>query len=181
MATIRQALPPILVSYGVIQLYQTHPSLLYLILFIALICWVLYPVIYQPPPKPISLSDPNDVTPTNVTAFARQEESPNAKNTTIQMKQIINDSLSLNGMKKDPFMCKITENDLDDLFPSKKIKQGKESIVQTSQEEKIDPSEDTPQFRCACEGGFLPPGLLRSFAGAESVLRLGTGQCYHKM
>ena len=35
-------------------------------------------------------------------------------------------------------------------------------------------------WRCACEGGFLPPGLLKSFGGAEAVMRLGTGQCYHQ-
>ena len=32
-------------------------------------------------------------------------------------------------------------------------------------------------WRCACEGGFLPPGML---GGAEAVFRMGTGQCYHK-
>lgn len=36
------------------------------------------------------------------------------------------------------------------------------------------------QWRCACEGGFLPPGMLSSLGGAEAVFRLGTGQCYHK-
>ena len=36
------------------------------------------------------------------------------------------------------------------------------------------------KWRCACEGGFLPPGLLKTFGGAEAVLRLGSGQCYHK-
>lgn len=36
------------------------------------------------------------------------------------------------------------------------------------------------QWRCACEGGFLPPGMLRSLGGAEAMMRLGTGQCYHK-
>lgn len=36
------------------------------------------------------------------------------------------------------------------------------------------------QWRCACNGGFLPPGLLKSFGSAEAVMRLGTGQCYHK-
>jgi hypothetical protein len=35
-------------------------------------------------------------------------------------------------------------------------------------------------WRCACEGGFLPPGLLKSFGGAEAVIRMSTGQCYHK-
>uniref|UniRef100_A0A7S4JXR9 Uncharacterized protein n=1 Tax=Odontella aurita TaxID=265563 RepID=A0A7S4JXR9_9STRA len=34
-------------------------------------------------------------------------------------------------------------------------------------------------WRCACEGGFLPPALLKSFGGAEAVLKMGTGQCYH--
>ena len=40
-------------------------------------------------------------------------------------------------------------------------------------------SSDT-NWRCACEGGFLPPGLLKSFGGAEAAMRLGTGQCYHQ-
>jgi len=31
-------------------------------------------------------------------------------------------------------------------------------------------------WRCSCEGGFLPPGM---FGGAESVLRMGMGECYH--
>ena len=36
-------------------------------------------------------------------------------------------------------------------------------------------------WRCACEGGFLPPGMLKSFGGAEAMLRFGAGQCYqHK-
>lgn len=38
----------------------------------------------------------------------------------------------------------------------------------------------TNQWRCACEGGFLPPGMLQSLGGAEAVFRMSTGQCYHK-
>lgn len=35
-------------------------------------------------------------------------------------------------------------------------------------------------WRCACEGGFLPPGLLQSMSGAEAVFRMtAAGQCYH--
>ena len=34
-------------------------------------------------------------------------------------------------------------------------------------------------WRCACDSSFLPAGLLKSFGGAENVIRLGTGQCYH--
>lgn len=32
-------------------------------------------------------------------------------------------------------------------------------------------------WRCACEGGFLPPGM---FGNMEAVLKMGSGQCYHK-
>jgi hypothetical protein len=38
----------------------------------------------------------------------------------------------------------------------------------------------TNGWRCACEGGFLPPGLLQNFSGAEAVLRMSAGRCYHK-
>ena len=33
-------------------------------------------------------------------------------------------------------------------------------------------------WRCACEGGFLPPNM---FGNMESVVRMGGGQCYHKI
>ena len=39
---------------------------------------------------------------------------------------------------------------------------------------------DTNKWRCACEGGFLPPGLLKTFGRAESVYKMGVGDCYHK-
>lgn len=39
---------------------------------------------------------------------------------------------------------------------------------------------DNNNWRCACENGFLPPGLLKSFGGMEAMVRMGTGQCYHK-
>ena len=35
----------------------------------------------------------------------------------------------------------------------------------------------TTTWRCACEGGFFPPGM---FGNTEAVLRMGSGQCYHK-
>jgi hypothetical protein len=41
--------------------------------------------------------------------------------------------------------------------------------------------EDTNEgWRCVCETGFLPPGLLKSFGGMEAMVRMSTGQCYHK-
>mmetsp|Transcript_32908 Transcript_32908/g.68727 ORF Transcript_32908/g.68727 Transcript_32908/m.68727 type:complete len:176 (+) Transcript_32908:62-589(+) len=35
-------------------------------------------------------------------------------------------------------------------------------------------------WKCSCELGFLPSGLLKTFGNAEAIVRLGTGQCYHK-
>lgn len=41
--------------------------------------------------------------------------------------------------------------------------------------------EGSNQWRCVCEeGSFLPPALLKTFGPAEAMVRLGTGQCYHK-
>jgi hypothetical protein len=40
--------------------------------------------------------------------------------------------------------------------------------------------QDGETWRCVCETGFLPPGLLKSFGGMESMIRMSTGQCYHK-
>jgi hypothetical protein len=38
-------------------------------------------------------------------------------------------------------------------------------------------SVNTNNWRCACDGGFLPPGM---FGNMEAVLKMGAGQCYHK-
>mmetsp|Transcript_13899 Transcript_13899/g.32376 ORF Transcript_13899/g.32376 Transcript_13899/m.32376 type:complete len:168 (+) Transcript_13899:109-612(+) len=35
-------------------------------------------------------------------------------------------------------------------------------------------------WKCACEFGFLPAGILKTFGNAEAMMRLGVGQCYHK-
>jgi hypothetical protein len=40
--------------------------------------------------------------------------------------------------------------------------------------------DDKSNWRCICDSGFLPPGMLKTFGSAEAVMRLGTGQCYHK-
>ena len=41
-------------------------------------------------------------------------------------------------------------------------------------------NDNNTTWRCACENGFLPAGLLKNFGGAEAVMRMGMGQCYHK-
>ena len=35
-------------------------------------------------------------------------------------------------------------------------------------------------WKCACELGILPAGILKTFGNAEAMMRLGVGQCYHK-
>ena len=40
---------------------------------------------------------------------------------------------------------------------------------------------DNNNWRCACEGSFLPPGLLKTFSRAENIYKMGVGDCYHKM
>lgn len=54
-----------------------------------------------------------------------------------------------------------------------------ETIVRENKKESE--NNEFNKWRCACEGGFLPPGMLKSLSGAESIMRLGTGQCYHKV
>ncbi|GFH61501.1 hypothetical protein CTEN210_17977 [Chaetoceros tenuissimus] len=40
--------------------------------------------------------------------------------------------------------------------------------------------EKEEEWRCVCETGFLPPGLLKNFGNMEAMVRMSTGQCYHK-
>jgi hypothetical protein len=39
---------------------------------------------------------------------------------------------------------------------------------------------DISRFQCSCAAGFLPRGILKTFGSAEAIMRLGSGQCYHK-
>lgn len=55
---------------------------------------------------------------------------------------------------------------LDSQFPV-------EEVIETDLDENL-------KWRCVCEQGFLPPGMLKSFSGMESMLRTSTGKCYHK-
>ena len=43
-----------------------------------------------------------------------------------------------------------------------------------------DASQAPKIWKCACELGFLPAGMLKTFGNAEAMMRLGVGQCYHK-
>lgn len=46
-----------------------------------------------------------------------------------------------------------------------------------SEFEQLTEKGKSSNWRCACDGGFLPPGM---FGNVEAVLRMGSGQCYHK-
>ena len=56
----------------------------------------------------------------------------------------------------------------------------KEEKEEDKDEDEDDFGTNNNTWRCACENGFLPPGLLKTFGGAEAVMRMGMGQCYHK-
>jgi hypothetical protein len=53
----------------------------------------------------------------------------------------------------------------------------KESTIDDETRETTLPNVSTNQWRCACAGGFLPPGM---FGNVEAVFQMGTGQCFHK-
>ncbi len=57
---------------------------------------------------------------------------------------------------------------------------GTPTTVNAPSKDTIADDDKNNNWRCACEGGFLPPGLLQHFSGAEAVLRMSAGQCYHK-
>jgi hypothetical protein len=52
--------------------------------------------------------------------------------------------------------------------------------VDNSRKVVTQPKDSVSEWRCVCETGFLPPGLLKSFGGMEAMVRMSTGQCYHK-
>ena len=74
-----------------------------------------------------------------------------------------------------------SQNNVTNVDPRKDPKEN-QKIMRTNQEnETIEAKQSNEQkWRCACEGSFLPPSLLRSFGGAEAIFKAGMGQCYHK-
>jgi beta-glucosidase/6-phospho-beta-glucosidase/beta-galactosidase len=63
-------------------------------------------------------------------------------------------------------------------FRKEEEEEEEEEEVEKEEEEEI--TSSASNWRCACEEGFLPPGLLKSFGGAEAVIKMVSGQCYHK-
>jgi hypothetical protein len=68
-------------------------------------------------------------------------------------------------------------------FRKEEEEEEEEEEVEKDKKEEVEKEEiasSTNNWRCACENGFLPPGLLKTFGGAEAVMRMSTGQCFHK-
>jgi hypothetical protein len=78
---------------------------------------------------------------------------------------------------------RITHNEKEDLGDGdndNKSVQTENTIKSIVNDAEKDAPETVSNWRCACEGGFLPPGMLQSMKGMEAVFRMSTGECYHK-
>jgi hypothetical protein len=69
------------------------------------------------------------------------------------------------------------DSSLNPQEPKKQPMTSQDPKEENENEEEEDLFAMNNNWRCACEGGFLPPGM---FGGAEAVMRMGAGQCYHK-
>ena len=58
--------------------------------------------------------------------------------------------------------------------PNAAISYSVKNITSSGRENGQSPGQTN--WRCACEGGFLPPNI---FGNMEAVVRMGGGQCYH--
>jgi len=97
-----------------------------------------------------------------------------------------NGNTNVGGPKKFEIYClpvgtangyRTVQSPKDNVLAKKDLK-GQENSVKGTTTTNLD--DNNNEWRCACEGGFLPPGMLQSMRGAEAVFRMSTGQCYHK-
>mmetsp|Transcript_12994 Transcript_12994/g.32802 ORF Transcript_12994/g.32802 Transcript_12994/m.32802 type:complete len:154 (+) Transcript_12994:180-641(+) len=92
------------------------------------------------------------------------------KNSTTIPKRITTKDLSEN---VDTFQCVFIQPNAETKEPIK-IRNGLIQREDASQQQ-------APKiWKCACELGFLPAGIFKTFGNAEAMMRLGVGQCYHK-
>ena len=186
MVLLRKILPPILIAYGIGKLFVHYPGGTKLLFLIAIFLWVLYPLVYQPSSSSKQFAEASyaAVSPNTQSVNKDQDEDKSYRvdsssekygvnNNTIQ-----NDYVKLTSQKISCIIIKKpTENETKDEGKKSEITQNLTVNTLSQKDKKIN---DEYKWRCACEQGILPPGLLSSFSGIESVLRLGSGQCYHK-
>ena len=91
-------------------------------------------------------------------------------------------------MTTNPMICVVAPSATKESDTKPKEQGNKQSVTNGNNNKNEDDNDDdlfamndnNTGWRCACENGFLPPGMLKSFGSAEAMMRLGTGQCYHK-
>jgi len=73
----------------------------------------------------------------------------------------------------------------EEVFSRKPLEKGKAGDENENEEDWFKMNDGNTgnsnnNWRCACEFGFLPAGMLKTFGSAEAIAKLGIGQCYHK-
>lgn len=86
-----------------------------------------------------------------------------------------NDAVTMEGPENVTKGPKSTTNQTN--VASRSALEDDDSKTSTTTATENSDDDSSRHWRCACEGGFLPPGLLGNM---ESVLKMGAGQCYHK-
>mmetsp|Transcript_6403 Transcript_6403/g.13233 ORF Transcript_6403/g.13233 Transcript_6403/m.13233 type:complete len:148 (-) Transcript_6403:386-829(-) len=107
-------------------------------------------------------------TPKSKTETTQQQSKVVPKKNSTISKRITTKDLS---ETVDNFQCVFIQPNVETKEPIK-ISNGLIQPEDASQAPKI--------WKCACELGFLPAGMLKTFGNAEAMMRLGVGQCYHK-
>ena len=76
---------------------------------------------------------------------------------------------------ENDFQCVIAAPAKNDMTASDQVNKN-----QTSEDRAPPTIQEGRIWKCACELGILPAGILKTFGNAEAMMRLGVGQCYHK-
>lgn len=185
MLSMREILLPVLVGTTVIPSCFYHPSIFLLTLLMSLIVWVLYPLFYLLPPI------------TKSTTPYTSNKTKSQIDADVDSKQFQCVLVPQQNRSKDPnnenIFKRVTRTnevgllklDSSQQMSSQSLRKTKNksipaSVSKTNETVSNKTKSSEYKWRCACEGGFLPPGLLKNFSGVESVMRLGSGQCYHK-
>lgn len=117
--------------------------------------------------------------PTNSKSEARQEVGELSKKRETRVsgitKRIISQDIPI-----ENFFC-IVIKDSESSENTRSSKENKSNETSSKSASKIAKVEGKGRiWKCACEYGILPAGIMKTFGNAEAMMRLGVGQCYHK-
>lgn len=91
------------------------------------------------------------------------------------------DVISEQSTNEDAAKSSLNNNDSSSKTPNPETKNATKEQQDDEEEDLLAGFNNSNGWRCVCEeGSFLPPALLKTFGSAEAMVRLGTGQCYHK-